>query len=130
MDSHIFARDLLQETPTPAMEENRKAARFVVHVPLHVRTSKDGLPQYYTGNCRTFLAPAFCSTQRRPSTLAPTSNLLSACPRQKPQHLRPGSRQFESRPTWQLPGEPISRYGVAVAIDRIAFLRPDASSGE
>lgn len=34
------------------MEENRKAARFVICVPLHVGATKDGLPEFHTGQLR------------------------------------------------------------------------------
>jgi PilZ domain len=38
--------------PAQPMEENRKAARFAVRVPLRVCATRDGLPEFRTGRLR------------------------------------------------------------------------------
>jgi hypothetical protein len=47
-----MATSLRVYPPAQPMEENRKAVRFAVRVPLHVCATKDPLPEFHTGQLR------------------------------------------------------------------------------
>jgi hypothetical protein len=111
------------------MEENRKAARFTVRVPLHVCATKGGLPEFHTGQLRDISRTGILF-HSQVSFEVGTNLELTFCPPPEKEHatcvlVRASSKTLR---TWELPGQPITLYEVAVIIERIDLLRPDASS--
>jgi hypothetical protein len=111
------------------MEENRKAARFAVRVPLHVCATKDPPPEFHTGQLRDISHPGVLFHSQVSFEVGTNLELTFCLPPEKERTtcvlVRASS---EALRTWELPGQPTTLHGVAVVIERIDFLRPDASS--
>jgi PilZ domain len=111
------------------MQENRKAVRYDIHVPVQVCVSQRQSVDFHAGQLRdisrtgilfhseilfevgTTLEPAFCLPAERERN----SSVLARATVKK---LR----------TWELPDDPVSLYGIAVTIDWIDFAQPSTST--
>jgi hypothetical protein len=112
------------------MDEKRKAARFAVHVPMQVCTSKDGTPEFHNGQLRDISRTGILFYSEISFEPGTSLHLTFCLPAEK-EHttctlVRASSKTLRTR---QLPDEPTPRYAVAVMIDHIDFLRPDPASG-
>jgi hypothetical protein len=58
------------------MKENRKAARRVVHVPLHIGSAKDGLPEYHAGQLGDISRTGILFQPQKNSDMGASSNAL------------------------------------------------------
>jgi hypothetical protein len=111
------------------MIENRKAARFSVHVPLHVCAPKGGVPEYYTGQLQDISRTGILFHSQVTFELGVSLELSFCLPAEKERTtcvlVRASSKTLR---VWELPGEPGALYGIAVTIDRIEFIRPETST--
>lgn len=111
------------------MEEKRKAARFAVHVPMHVCVSKDGVPEYHSGRLQDISRTGILFYSEISFEPGTSLELTFCLPGEKDQATCTLVRaSCKALRTSQLPDEPSPRYAVAVAISHIDFLRPDALS--
>jgi PilZ domain-containing protein len=112
------------------MDDKRKAARFAVHVPVHVCVSKDGLPQFHNGQLRDISRTGILFHSDISFEPGTSLDLTFCLPGEKDRTtctlVRASSKALR---TSQLPDEPTPRYAVAVVIDHIDFMRPDTASG-
>lgn len=112
------------------MHEKRKAARFAVHVPMQVCTSKDGRPEFHNGQLRDISRTGILFHSEISFEPGTSLDLTFCLPAEKDRTtctlVRASSKALR---TSRLPDEPSPRYAVAVVIDHIDFLRPDTASG-
>ncbi|MFZ0519687.1 MAG: PilZ domain-containing protein [Candidatus Acidiferrales bacterium] len=110
------------------MHEKRKAARFAVHVPMHVCVSKDGLPQFHSGQLRDISRTGILFHSENSFEPGASLELTFCLPAEKDRTtctlVRASSKTLRIS---QLPDETTPRYAVAVVIDHIDFLQPDAA---
>jgi hypothetical protein len=109
--------------PAQPMEEPRKAARFAVRVPPHV-CMINGLPELHTGQLRDISRTGILFHSQVSFEVGTNLALTFCLPPEKDRTtcvlVRASSKTLR---TWELPGQPITLYGVAVVIERIDFLR-------
>lgn len=109
------------------MGEKRKAARFAVHVPVHVCVLKDGLPQFHSGQLQDISRTGILFHSEisfEPGTSLDLTFCLPAvkdCPTCT--LVRASSKALR---IWQVPDELTPLFAVAVVIDHIDFLRPES----
>jgi hypothetical protein len=109
------------------MHEKRKAARFAVRVPIHVCASTNGLPEFHNGQLRDISRTGILFHSETCFEPGTRLELTFCLPAEKDRTtctlVRASSKTLR---TSQLPDEPSPRYAVAVVIDHIDFLQPDA----
>jgi PilZ domain len=111
------------------MHEKRKAARFTVHVPIHVCVSKDGLPQFHSGQLQDISRTGILFHSEISFEPGTSLDLTFCLPAEKDRTtctlVRASSKALR---TWQIPDELTPLYAIAVVIDHIDFLRPESST--
>ena len=111
------------------MEEKRKAARFAVHVPMHVCVSKDGVSEHHSGRLQDISRTGILFYSEISFEPGASLELTFCLPGDKNQATCTLVRASgEALRTSQLPDGPGPRYAVAVVIGDIEFLRPDTLS--
>jgi hypothetical protein len=111
------------------MGERRKARRYEVYLPVQVCMSMHRPLEYYTGQLRDVSRTGIFFHSDVPIESGTGLELTFSLPAERERGtsvlVRASARTLRST---QLPGETTPMYGIAVAIDRIDFVRPVVSS--
>ena len=111
------------------MGERRKARRYEVYLPVQVCMSKHRPMEYHTGQLRDVSRTGIFFHSDVPIESGAGLELTFSLPAERERGtsvlVRASARTLRST---QIPGEVTPVYGVAVAIDRIDFVRPVVSS--
>ncbi len=111
------------------MGERRKARRYEVYLPVQVCMSKHRPLEFHTGQLRDVSRTGIFFHSDVPIESGTGLELTFSLPAERERGtsvlVRASARTLRSL---QLPGEVTPVFGVAVAIDRIDFVRPVAAS--
>jgi hypothetical protein len=111
------------------MGERRKARRYEVYLPVQVCMSKHRPMEYHTGQLRDVSRTGIFFHSDVPIESGAGLELTFSLPAERERGtsvlVRASARTLRSTP---IAGETTPVYGIAVAIDRIDFVRPVVSS--
>jgi hypothetical protein len=111
------------------LEENRKAARYDVHVPMQVCMSQRQPPEFHGGQLRDISRTGILFHSEISFEIGTTLELTFCLPAAQERSTCVLARAtVKTIRAWELPGEPTPLFGIAVAIDRIAFEQPSTST--
>jgi hypothetical protein len=111
------------------MEENRKAVRYDIHVPLQVCMSQRQPPEFHGGQLRDISRTGILFHSEISFEIGTTLELAFCLPAEKERSSCVLARAtVKTIRAWELPGEPTPLYGIAVTIERIEFVQPSTST--
>ena len=111
------------------MQENRKAVRFDIHVPLQICTSQHQPPEFHTGQLRDISRTGILFHSEILFEIGTTLELAFCLPAERERNSCVLARAtVKTIRAWELPDEPLPLYGIAVTIDRIDFAQPPTST--
>jgi hypothetical protein len=111
------------------MEENRKAVRYDIHVPLQVCMSQRQPPEFHGGQLRDISRTGILFHSEISFEIGTTLELAFCLPAEKERSSCVLARAtVKTIRAWELPGEPTPLYGIAVTIERIEFVQPSSST--
>jgi PilZ domain len=111
------------------MDEQRKATRFNVHVPLQICTSQRQPPEFFTGQLRDISRTGIRFHSEVPFEIGTTLALAFCLPSEGHRTACVLARATVTTiRACELPGAATKVYGIAVTIDRIDFAQPSVSS--
>jgi hypothetical protein len=111
------------------MEENRKAVRYDIHVPMQVCASQHQPPGFYGGQLRDISRTGILFHSDISFEIGTTLELAFCLPGEKERISCVLARAtVKTIRAWELPDEPTPLFGIAVTIERIAFEQPAATT--
>ena len=111
------------------MEENRKAVRYDIHVPMQVCMSQRQPPEFHGGQLRDISRTGMLFHSEISFEIGTTLELAFCLPAEKERNSCVLARAtVQTVRVWELPGEPTPLFGIAVTIDRIDFVQPSTST--
>jgi hypothetical protein len=111
------------------MQENRKAERYDVHVPLQICTMQHQPPEFHVGQLRDISRTGILFHSEILFEVGTALELTFCLPAERERNSCVLARAtVKTVRAWELPGEPASLYGIAVTIDRIDFAQPSTST--
>jgi hypothetical protein len=111
------------------MEENRKAVRYDIHVPMQVCMSQRQPPEFHGGQLRDISRTGMLFHSEISFEIGTTLELAFCLPAEKERNSCVLARAtVKTVRAWELPGEPTPLFGIAVTIDRIDFVQPSTST--
>jgi hypothetical protein len=111
------------------MQENRKAVRYDIHVPMQICTSQRQPPEFHAGQLRDISRTGILFHSEILFETGTTLELAFCLPAEKERNACTLARAtVKTLRTWKLPDEPTPLYGIAVTIDRIEFAQPSTST--
>jgi PilZ domain len=111
------------------MEENRKAVRYDIHVPLQVCMSQRQPPEFHGGQLRDISRTGILFHSEISFEIGTTLELAFCLPAEKERSSCVLARAtVKTIRAWELPGEPTPLYGIAVTIERIELVQPSTST--
>jgi hypothetical protein len=111
------------------MQENRKAVRYDIHVPVQICTSQHSPAEFHAGHLRDISRTGMLFHSEIRFAVGATLELAFCLPAERERNSCVLARAtVKTLRTWELPGEPTPLYGIAVTIDRIDFAQPSTST--
>jgi hypothetical protein len=111
------------------VEENRKAVRYDIHVPMQVCMSQRQPPEFHGGQLRDISRTGILFHSEISFEIGVTLELAFCLPAEKERTSCVLARAtVKTIRSWELPGEPTPLFGIAVTIDRIDFAQPSTST--
>jgi hypothetical protein len=111
------------------VQENRKAVRYDIHVPMQVCASQRQPPEFYGGQLRDISRTGILFHSEISFEIGTTLELVFCLPAEQERSTCVLARAtVKTIRAWELPGEPTPLFGIAVTIDRIAFAQPSTST--
>src|SRR5580658_43941 len=112
------------------MQENWKAVRYDIHVPVQICTSQHSPPEFHAAQLRDISRTGMLFHSEILFEVGTTLELVFCLPAERERNSCVLARAtVKTRRTWELPGEPVPLYGIAETIDRIDFAQPSTSTG-
>lgn len=111
------------------MEENRKAVRYDIHLPMPVCMSQRQPPEFHGGQLRDISRKSILFHSEISFEIGTALQLAFCLPAEKRRTSRVLARAtVKTIRAWELPGEPTPLFGIAVTIDRLDFAQPSTST--
>ena len=111
------------------MQENRKAVRYDIHVPVQICTSQHSPAELHARQLRGISRTGIFFHSEICFEVGATLELAFCLPAERERNSCVLARAtVKTLRTWELPGEPTRLYGIAVTIDRIDFAQPSTST--
>jgi PilZ domain len=111
------------------MQESRNAVRYDIHEPVQICTSQHSPPEFHAGQLRDISRTGILFHSEILFEVGTTLELAFCLPAERERNSCVLARAtVKTLRTWELPGEPVPLYGIAVTIDRIDFAQPSAST--
>ncbi len=111
------------------MEENRKAVRYDIHVPVQICTSQHSPAEFHAGELRDISRTGILFHAQISFEIGTTLELAFCLPAERERNSCVLARAtVKTLRTWELPGEATPLYGIAVTIERIDFAQPSTST--
>jgi hypothetical protein len=111
------------------VEENRKAVRYDIHVPMQVCMPQRQPPEFHGGQLRDISRTGILFHSEISFEIGTTLELAFCLPAEQERSSWALARAtVKTVPAWELPGKPTPLFGIAVTADRIAFEQPSTST--
>jgi PilZ domain len=111
------------------VEENRKAVRYDIHVPMQVCMSQRQPLEFHSGRLRDISRTGILFHSEVSFEIGTTLELAFCLPAEQERNSCVLARAtVKTIRVWELPGEPTQLFGIAVTIERIAFDQPSTST--
>jgi hypothetical protein len=111
------------------MEENRKAMRFNVQVPMQICALQSQPPEFHAGQLRDISRTGILFHAQVSFEAGTTLELASCLPAETERSSCVLARAtVKTIRAWELPEETTPLFGIAVTIERIEFAQPAVSS--
>jgi hypothetical protein len=111
------------------VEENRKAVRYDIHLPMPVCMSQRQPPEFHGGQLRDISRKSILFHSEISFEIGTALQLAFCLPAEKRRTSRVLARAtVKTIRAWELPGEPTPLFGIAVTIDRLDFAQPSTST--
>jgi hypothetical protein len=111
------------------VEENRKAVRYDIHVPMQVCMSQWLPPEFHGGQLRDISRTGILFHSEISFETGTTLERALCLPAEKERSSCLLARAtVKTIRAWELPGEPTRLFGIAVTIERIDFAQPSTST--
>lgn len=111
------------------MEENRKAARYDIHVLMQVCMPQRQPPEFHGGQLRDISRTGILFHSEISFEIGATLELAFCLPAGQERNSCVLARAtVKTVRAWELPGEPTPLFGIAVTLDRITFEQPSTST--
>jgi hypothetical protein len=111
------------------VQENRKAVRYDIHVPVQICMSQHSPPEFHAGQLRDISRTGILFHSEMLFDVGTTLELALCLPAERERNSCVLVRAtVKTLRTWELPDEPVPLFGIAVTIDRIDFAQPSTST--